>query len=65
MPIIDRLRYTPSFAIFQNVLEILIMAPRKQGRPRLKSAPAVLRSPIKKKRKQWSNESMIGSLRGS
>ena len=33
--------------------------PRARGRPRSYSAPAVLRSPHKKRRKQWSNESML------
>ena len=32
---------------------------RPRGRPRSQSAPAVLHSPHKKKRKQWSNESML------
>ena len=31
----------------------------RRGRPRSKSAPAVLSSPHKKKRKQWSDESML------
>ena len=39
-----------------------MMAPRKRGRPRSKSAPAVLHTPTKKKRKQWSNESMVNAL---
>ena len=39
------------------------MAPRKRGRPRSKSAPTVLHTPTKnKKRKQWSNESMTDAL---
>ena len=34
------------------------------GKKRLRSssAPAVLKSPTKKKRKQWSNESMLAAL---
>ena len=35
---------------------------RPKKRPCLNSAPVVLKSPTKKKRKQWSNESMIASL---
>ena len=36
---------------------------RRVGRPRSKSAPAVLRSPKKpKKRKLWSDESMVAAL---
>ena len=36
---------------------------RKRGRPRSRSAPALLRSPKKvKKRKQWSEESMIAAI---
>ena len=33
------------------------------GKPRSKSAPAVLRTPTKpKKRKQWSEEAMVAAL---
>ena len=42
-----------------------VMPPRarKRGRPRSRSAPALLRSPKKvKKRKQWSEESMIAAI---
>ena len=36
------------------------MAPRKRGRPRSKSAPAVLRTPTKCK--QWSNDAMVSAM---
>lgn len=36
---------------------------RKRGRPRSRSAPALLRSPKKvKKHKQWSEESMLAAI---
>ena len=39
------------------------MAPRRRGRPRSKSAPAVLHTPTKnKKRKRWMDESMVAAL---
>ena len=35
---------------------------RKRGRPRSKSCPPVLSTPIKKTRKQWSDESMLAAI---